>query len=92
MSSVTHLAGIDINVGDRVIQRCSICGAMMLDSKGAMAPVGPNGEPTTFPVWERGRLIEYSGEFPERQLMLPDTDKLPDNSCLYLVVDWESDP
>jgi len=44
-----------------------------------------DGKDPFFPTWETGRLIQVEEGNPTRWLMLPDTDKLPDDSCLSLV-------
>lgn len=60
----THLSGPRITIGDRSIQRCSICGEKLCDSKGQMGVVGPDGEPPKFNYWEPGRFIEVTSGNP----------------------------
>ena len=83
--STTHIAGPAITACGRVVQRCSLCGEKLCDSKNVMAPTGPNGEPPTFPTWEQGRLVRVTRGNPTAWHLLPDTDKLPDDSCIDLV-------
>lgn len=83
--SVTHIAGPAITVDGRTIQRCSLCGDKLVDSKNAMAPVNPDGSIPTIGTWQVGRLIQVEGFNPKRYLLLPDTDKLPEDSCIDLV-------
>lgn len=88
MRTVTHIAGAPITLGGnypRVIQRCSLCGEKLVDSKGMMAPVGPDGTAPSVGTWEVGRLIQVEGGNPTRFSLLPDSEQLPDDSCLALV-------
>jgi hypothetical protein len=78
--SVTHIAGAVICTQGRTIQRCSLCGEKLVDSKGAMVETKYAGEP--FPTWIMGRLVQIDGAV---WTLLPETDKLPDDSCLELV-------
>jgi len=82
--TTTHIAGVRLDVCGRVIQRCSLCGFKLCDSLGTMQPI-IDGKDPFFPTWETGRLIQVEEGNPTRWLMLPDTDKLPDDSCLSLV-------
>lgn len=84
--TVTHIAGPAITVCGRVIQRCSCCGDKLADSRGAMMMLNPDGSPPEFPTFPAGRLIQQTvGQNPTRWLVLPDTDQLPDDSCIDLV-------
>lgn len=80
--TITHIAGVRLDVRGRVIQRCSLCGAKLCDSEGAMMLVEADGSPPKFPTWETGRLVQVEVGNPTRYSLLPDTDKLPDDSCL----------
>lgn len=80
--SVTHIAGVRLDVCGRVIQRCSLCGAKLCDSENVAMPVGPDGSLPGFPTWETGRLVQIETGNPTRSVLLPDTDRLPDDSCL----------
>lgn len=86
MSSVTHLAGNVVTVDDRVIQRCSICGEKLVDSKGQMFPVLPGEPPPLVATWEVGALVRVSGEQPQHwEVLQVDEKRLPDDSCIELV-------
>lgn len=80
--TITHIAGVTLNVCGRVIQRCSLCGAKLCDSEGTAAPLNPDGSEPGFPTWETGRLVQVEAGNPTRSSLLPDTDKLPDDSCI----------
>ena len=85
--TVTHVAGPAITACGRVIQRCSICGEKLVDSKGCAMPVSTSGHMVgKIGTWEVGRLVQTSvGENPRRYILLPDSDKLPEDSCLDLL-------
>ena len=84
--TVTHIAGVPITVCGRVIQRCSLCGEKLVDSKNCAMLLEEDGSTPIMPTWEVGRLVQVSvGENPARYLLLPDTDRIPKDSCLELV-------
>lgn len=84
--SVTHIAGPAITACGRLVQRCSLCGEKMVDSKNTMVPCNPNGSaPDPIPTWPVGRLVNFSGGNPDHQSLLDDTDKLPEDSCINLI-------
>lgn len=83
--SVTHVAGPEIGIAGRGIQRCMWCGAKMCDSLGAMTPTNPDGSPPIFLFFGKGRLIQTDGN---RMLDIGDfmeVKKLPADFCLDLV-------
>jgi hypothetical protein len=80
--TLTHIAGPALNVCGRTVQRCSLCGAKLCDSEGTAAPLNPDGSAPGFPTWPVGRLVQVETGNPTRYSLLPDTDKLPDDSCL----------
>lgn len=80
--TVTHIAGVRLNAAGRIIQRCSLCGAKLCDSEGVAMPFDEDGSEPTFATWETGRLVQVDAGNPTRSSLLPDTDKLPEDSCL----------
>lgn len=80
--SVTHISGVRLDVCGRIIQRCSLCGAKLADSQDCAMPMNPDGSPPEFPTWPPGRLIQVEAGNPTHSTLLPDSDKLPDDSCL----------
>lgn len=80
--TLTHIAGIRMEVCDRVVQRCSLCGAKLCDSEGSAMLVREDGTTPEFPTWPVGRLVQVTAGNPTRYSLLPDTNKLPDDSCL----------
>lgn len=55
-----HLAANPIVIGDRVIQRCFVCGFKLCDNKGVVAPVNADGSAPRFPTFEVGALVNVS--------------------------------
>jgi hypothetical protein len=88
VNTVTHIAGPAITACGRVVQRCSLCGEKLVDSKGCAMPIQEDGTPDTIGTWEVGRLVQVSVDCnPTSYVLLPDTDRLPDDSCLELIED-----
>ena len=83
--STTHIAGNHITVNGRTIQRCALCGEKLIDSKNQAGVIGPNGELPGVATWQPGRLVSVSGGNPSRSVLLPDAERLPDDSCIDLV-------
>lgn len=82
MTAVTHIAGLDINVGERYLrQRCAWCDEVLLDyDLAAVATVVPaDGAPGDGPcTWPAGRLVSVDGGM---SWVLEDGAKLPDDFC-----------
>ena len=78
-STITHIAGLALNVGGRVIQRCQLCGAKLRDSEGEMVLASDEHAYGTWPV---GRLVQVEAGNPTRYSLLPEVDQLPEDSCL----------
>lgn len=88
MNTVTHIAGPAITACGRLVQRCSLCGEKLVDSKGCAMPLMPDGTADSIGTWEVGRLVQVTVDTnPTRYLLLPDTDKLPDDTCFALLED-----
>lgn len=90
--TVTHIAGPVITACGRLVQRCSLCGEKLVDSKGCAVPLNADGTtPDIFDAighWTVGRLVQVSvGDNPRHYVLLPETDKLPDDSCVELLED-----
>lgn len=84
--TLTHIAGVAINIGGRKIQRCSLCGEKLIDALNQAAPLNHDGSVPLASVWECGRLVQCATDGnPRRWSLLPDTDQLPEDSCLALV-------
>jgi hypothetical protein len=85
MESVTHIAGVRLDIGGRVIQRCSLCGEKLIDNLNESVPIGPDGKVRKTCSWPIGRLVRVMLRNPRRSLLLEDTDKLTDDSCISLI-------
>lgn len=77
-----HIAGVHIQVGALLRQRCGWCGATLLDFDldRVAVPVGQDPRPATWPV---GDLIAVDGNL---STVVPhdDGDSLPDGACARL--------
>ena len=84
LSGIVHVTGPVIKVNGRIIQRCALCGVKICDSKNTAMPTEPDGSIPIFPTWESGVLIEEDGN---RWSLIPDSNQLPDNSCMQFIED-----
>lgn len=80
--SMTHVAGLVVNVSSHLRQRCAWCGAVLIDCdlERIAVPVGQEGPPAT---WEVGALVVVDGNaswVAEDQ----GDDKLPEDACARL--------
>lgn len=85
MDTVTHLAAQKVVVpGGRLLQRCAICGAKLIDIDPRFtASVEGSGPPVG---WTPNRLVRCSvGVNPQTWELLDETDQLPLDACLPLV-------
>jgi hypothetical protein len=87
-STVTHVAGIVFRIGERVIQRCCVCGEKLCDNLNTAMPLKPDGSVPEFPVWEEMALVQHEGN--RWSLIEPERNdagepKLPTDSCIALV-------
>ncbi len=77
-AAVTHIAGADITIGGRRLrQRCSWCGAVLIDYDLANVMVAGDG-PATPATWPVGRLVRVDGGM---STVLEGTDELPEDAC-----------
>ncbi len=84
-----HIAGADVLIGERWLrQRCSWCGAKLLDYDLAMiaTPVGQDPTPATWPI---GGLVRVEGNGPTVYSVVDheDGDRLPADSCVTVELD-----
>lgn len=84
-SGVTHIAGIRVQTGQFVRQRCAWCGAVLEDydlERLGVIP-GPDGQAGEVPLWEVGGLVLVDGAL---SMALPTMvgNVLPDNACTRL--------
>jgi len=79
VSAMTHIAGVDVSIGPQLRQRCSWCGAVLIDVNVTRAMVA-DSERTEFPTWPIGALIRTDGCVTS---VVPHVDgtPLPDDCC-----------
>lgn len=86
--SVTHIAGPRIEACGRIVQRCSLCGEKLCDSKGCAMPQNKDGSLPEFSTWQVGRLVRVTSGWPTCYELLEDeSGRLPGDSCLDLLED-----
>lgn len=79
LETVTHVAGPQVMVGHRVIQRCSICGEKLADTE----------DPNLATFWNEASLVRNDGgEMQEIGDFLAKKVRLPRDFCLMLVETW----
>lgn len=83
---VVHIAGLDIQVGDVVRQRCAYCPAVLVDIDTARAavPEGQDPTPARWPVGELVAVLRDGGTTASRLVAHEDGEALPDNACARL--------
>ena len=82
MTAVIHIAGPDVRYGALLRQRCSWCGAVLIDYdlRLIMVPVGQDPMPATWPF---GELVAVDGPM-WRVVPHADGQPLPPGSCVNL--------
>ncbi len=82
MNGIIHIAGLQVQVGPRLRQRCSWCGAMLLEYDLTAVAV-PEGQEPGLPTWEPGILVEVDGNV---SLIVPhkNGDDLPQRACGWI--------
>lgn len=81
---VVHLAGLDVVVLGRFIQRCAICGAKLADSGAVKVGMTEAGDPDWPGRFEPQTLVaEKEGVFC--RVHAPDNFYPPQGGCLSLV-------
>ena len=78
-TGVIHIAGVYVQVGSRMRQRCGWCGALLLtyDLAALAVPVGQDPTPATWPV---GSLVRVDGGL-SFQVEHEDGQALPEGAC-----------
>lgn len=82
---VTHIAGQCITVhGVYMRQRCSWCGAILLDYdlRNIAVPIEQAWTPPC--QWTVGDLVRVEGDFPKCYSVVEYVDKLPADACAML--------
>jgi hypothetical protein len=82
MTELIHIAGAQVQVGSRLRQRCSWCGAMLCDYNLECVAV-PAGQDPRPALWETGALVAVDGNaswVAEHQ----DGEEIPGSACARL--------
>lgn len=76
---IVHIAGLDLQIDTQLRQRCSWCGATLVDYAldRTMVPVDQPGPPPTWPV---GAMVLIDGNM-STVVAYETGDPLPDGSC-----------
>jgi len=80
--AITHIAGAQVQVGSRLRQRCSWCGAVLCDYDLTRIAV-PEGQDPAPGMWETGRLVEVDG-CASWVVEHEEGAELPANACAQL--------
>lgn len=85
MTAITHIAGIAVQVGSRLRQRCAWCGATLVDYDLERIAV-PEGQDPTPGTWAADELVEVDGP---ASFVVPHEDgaDLPPNACAVIDAD-----
>jgi len=78
----THLAGKSITIGNAVIQRCSICGEILCDSRKSPFQSVP------FPCFDEGKSVRVERDFQGRIVwwqILDHWEPLQEDSCFHQI-------
>ncbi|GLZ36239.1 hypothetical protein Lesp02_84260 [Lentzea sp. NBRC 105346] len=79
-AGVVHIAGLDVEIGTLLRQRCAWCGEILADYdlRNVAAPIGQDPRPATWPV---GGLVAVDGNL-KTAVEHHAGDPLPANACL----------
>lgn len=82
MTSITHIAGTRLQVGNRVRQRCGWCGATLIDCDLERVAV-PEGQDPAPGTWGAGELVRVDGC---ASFIVPFEDgaEVPEDACARL--------
>jgi len=82
VTAVVHIAGADVQVGPLLRQRCSRCGAVLVDYDLTRIAV-PEGQDPRPGTWTPGELVEVDGGV---SFTVPHVDgqDVPGNCCAAL--------
>lgn len=88
MTAIIHIAGDQVQVGPRLRQRCSWCGAVLLDydlTRIALCVEVPGEQDRGHrpAMWELGSLVGADGN-AQWVIGHRDGDDLPDGSCALI--------
>lgn len=76
---VTHIAGPIINMQDRIIQRCAVCGELLVDTKDQIT-LADALEAIKVGIWAPLSMVRIDNGRSVRVDLPP--DELPDDACI----------
>jgi hypothetical protein len=74
-----HIAGVEVQVGSQLRQRCAWCGAILVDQDLNLVMV-PVDQPGTVPTWPTGSLVAVQG-YTSWVVDHEDGAQLPPEAC-----------
>jgi hypothetical protein len=83
--TLTHFAGIRMDICGRIVQRCTVCGAKLADSLNCAMPLNPDGSVPEFPTFAQGAIVQVRVGNPTEYRVLPDSETLPPDSCVEFI-------
>ncbi len=84
MAQESHIAGLDVEVGPYLRQRCAWCGVVLIneDLRRVAVQVTADGD-TSIPTWPVGEVVRVDG--PVSSVVEHESgDQLPEDSCTAL--------
>lgn len=86
MAEVIHIAGLPLQVGSQLRQRCGWCGCVLLDEDLSSVQVAVTDTDTVFvpyPTWPDGDLVSIDGPM-RRAVPHQDGDQLPEGAYAHI--------
>ena len=89
--TTTHIAANHVYICGRLIQRCAVCGEVLINTNLSRVSVPEADADKPLGTWTAGRMIRVTKGNPTGYVMLDDTGKLPDDTCFDLLENPDGD-